>query len=130
MELERNQRRDFAREKQGAAQTPNDDTPSPQVNPSGMNGLRSAASPSGFAHTWDWQKDFETPVYVDNDQGIAWIRISECPATEREALAHWVDYGMMARPVIAGMEPQDAVYVWDYASFLEAFRSGGPPTKL
>ena len=72
----------------------------------------------GFAHEWPWEEALGVNVHIDAVQGIAWVRISECRQNEQERLRQWLDERMMARPLIDRLEPQDAVYVWDYATFV------------
>lgn len=124
MSFERDQSTEPRGKKRELPDASGEQAPSSPSLPAQGDELKNVPPPGGFAHMWDWQKDLESPVYVDHDQGIAWVRISECPAEERETLAQWIEVRMMATPVISGIEPQDAVYVWDYAAFLEEFRRG------
>lgn len=60
-------------------------------------------------------------VLIHTYDDILYIRVSECPENERAALTRWM-VGQTA-PLIPGLDPQDAVYLWDY----EQFKRGGKP---
>lgn len=58
-------------------------------------------------------------------ENITYIRMSELTKADGEQLAVWIyDQG---RPIIPGLEPQDAVYSWDYETWK---RVNDPAEKL
>jgi len=62
-------------------------------------------------------------IYEGKDFKVVYIRISELPEEEREPFSKWM--AGQTRPVIPELEPQDAVYPWDYENWLN-YKSGKP----
>ena len=50
---------------------------------------------------------------------IRYIRLSETPESERAGFEAWIFH--QTRPEIPGLEPQDAVYTYDYQRWREMY---------
>lgn len=59
------------------------------------------------------------PVYFATEDRTPYIRVSDVSVYEREHLLDWLRG--QTRPTISGLDPQDAVFTWDY----RRFRNGG-----
>ena len=63
----------------------------------------------------------EVPVYVDEEFNVSWVRLSQCPREQQEPLHNWLVEKDRQLPSVEGINPQDAVYLWDYNAFLSDF---------
>ena len=99
-----------------------DSTPSGS-DPAKADQLQNVRPPGGFIHEWNWGEGEDwPPVYRDDEAGIAYIRISECPPKQQQELKEWVMKYWVTQPVLPELGKdyeRDVVYAWDYAAFLE-----------
>ncbi len=61
-------------------------------------------------------------MQIHNHDGINYIRISETDESLQAALSEWM-IGQIC-PLVPGLNPQDAVYSWDWDRFLSLQRGG------
>lgn len=62
----------------------------------------------------------DLPIYHSGD--IPYIRISDLPIDQQAPLQVWMYH--QTRPLIEGLDPQDAVYAWDYERWLVKQQTG------
>lgn len=63
-------------------------------------------------------------IQHQTEHGFSYVRISELPEHERARFSAWM--AGQTRPIIPGLEPQDAVYVWDYNNWRNEVYNGRP----